>query len=245
MNIELGKLYGTPGLSHAAAAQEEDLQKQASIELFAKLAADNNIDLSSLTDTAVAQLWDETFGTKIAELPPQFAANMKGKGDKKGEEHEEKDEKKDEKEDKEKKAAAELATAQEGEMKIAMADRMGRHMAHAFVNELEQINVARTKEAAAKTAGEIPAAATPAAVAPTVKVASPLDQLAVDVAVKLAGAEGLDVGEVTRKLAARHELGGFAPSTKIASVPQGDLSAATNVRALELLEQAGYPIKWA
>jgi hypothetical protein len=248
MNLDLANMYNTPGRAAAEALQKEAAEKEAAIETFAKLAAESGIDISQLTNEQISTLWADVFsGTKLAELPPQFMAHAKGKEEHKPEhgksEHNDHDadDKDKEKKEHEKKAAAELAEVQEEKLKIAMADRMGRTMAHAFVNELEQIKVAQAKELEAKTA----AAAAPAAAtaAPSVKVASHIDRLAVDVAIKLAADAKLDTNEVQRKLAARGELG-FDASTKIASAPAGNLQAALEIRALEMLEQAGYPVNW-
>ncbi len=252
MDLELARLYNTPGREVAEVEASTELNKQAAMELFVKAASENNIDLATLNDEQIGQLWEQAWGTKIAELPPQFAAHMAGKkGDKDGDEHEHgKGEKKEEKheekkDDKEKKAAAELAELQDERTKLAFADKMGRTMAHAFINELEQIKTAQAKAGGEKTAAAAPAAeATSASTPVAIKLASAFDQLAVDRAVKIATEAKIDAGEVSRKLAARAELG-FAASTKVASAPQGNLPAALEIRALEMLEQAGYPVTWS
>jgi hypothetical protein len=255
MDLELARLYNTPGRAHAEAVQAANLEKEAAIEIFSKLAAENGIDLTTLSDGEIERLWTTTFNVeKVAELPPQFAAHMAGKKKDEHGEHDEKhegkhDEKKEheehDKKEHEKKAAAELASVQEETQKLAFADKMGRRMAHALVNELDSINDARTKEASVKGAGGATKTATAGATGlPSVKVAGALDTLAVSHALKLATEAKLDPEEVQRKLAARAELGGFAESVKIASVPVGNLQAAVEVRALELLEQAGYSVTW-
>jgi hypothetical protein len=248
MDLELARLYSTPGREVAEVEASTEFNKQAAMELFVKTATENGIDLSTLTNEQIGQLWEQAWGTKIAELPPQFAAHMAGKkGDKDGDEKgEKKDEKHEEKkDDKEKKAAAELSELQDERTKLAFADKMGRTMAHAFVNELEQIKVAQAKSGEKTAAAGTPAPAAPPATAPVaIKLAGALEQLAVDHAVKIATDAKLDPGEVSRKLAARAELG-FAASTKLASAPQGNLPAAVEIRALEMLEQAGYPVTWS
>jgi len=53
----------------------------------------------------------------------------------------------------------------------------------------------------------------------------------------------IDTGEATKKLAAVVELGGPGESEKI-SHTKGDYEFAKNVRGLEYLEAAGYPVAW-
>ena len=53
-----------------APVQDENLEKQAQAELFAKLAAENGIDLEKLSEAQIEHLWTETFSTKEAEFPP-------------------------------------------------------------------------------------------------------------------------------------------------------------------------------
>lgn len=112
MNELLANYYGTNG-----AGQREELEKQAQIELFSKLAAENNIDLNALTDEQVQGLWDTTFKT---------ASDEEGK-------KEESDEEKKEK------AQAEFAEKKEASDKLAEADFLGRTMAHSYVDELRKI----------------------------------------------------------------------------------------------------------
>jgi hypothetical protein len=126
-------MYGTGG--QANEAQE----KVAQLELFAKLAADNNIDLTTLSPEQVSTLYSETFGKLAQESEEEEgeseASESKEKEKEKGEEGEEKE--------KESAAIAEHEAAKEAAAKFAEADIMGRTMAHAFVNELEQIDQAK------------------------------------------------------------------------------------------------------
>ena len=55
MNELLASHYGTNG-----GGSSELLEKEAQTELFAKLAADNGIDLNTLSDEQVQGLWDAT-----------------------------------------------------------------------------------------------------------------------------------------------------------------------------------------
>jgi len=119
MNLDLAAMYGTPGAESAIEEQE----KIAQAELFAKLAADNGIDLNQLGDEQIAELWDGTFG--------------KTAGDDKDED--------DDEDDKSKKAAAEFYAVKEAHDKVAEADYLGRVMAHSFTSEMEQIKEADEK----------------------------------------------------------------------------------------------------
>lgn len=101
MDLDLAEMYGTPGAT-------EDLEKQAQAELFAKLAADQGVDLQQLTDEQVEGLWADTFAddgsAKIAEAQYEHAA------------------------------------MQDNQEKLAEADHYGRVMAHAYVQELGEID---------------------------------------------------------------------------------------------------------
>lgn len=126
MDQFLAEHYGT---KTASAPSQEDLEKQAQAELFAKLAADNGIDLEKLSEEQVVYLWDRTF-SKTAE-----------------EDKDDKDEKKDDDKEKDSEGDDEVksAAAQEHEQKkeaaakLAEADFLGRVMAHSLVNELRKI----------------------------------------------------------------------------------------------------------
>jgi hypothetical protein len=268
MDLELARLYNTPGQKHASAQQAENLEKKAQVELFAKLAANNGIDLNTLTDEQIAGLWSDTFGQKLAgEMPPQFAAHMKGKGDDKGgdkkdEKPSDKKDEKDEKKEKEAAAAAEFEAIKADREKVAFFDRGGRIMAHALVAELNSINESAAKEAADKTAAPA-AAAAPAApaieslgqyalelskqasakAAPAQqKQASAIDRLAVERAVEMGLEAKFSAEELGQKLAAALDKG-VGESTKIASA--ADTKQAVEIRALEFLEAAGYPVTWS
>jgi hypothetical protein len=271
MNEMLAEYYGTAG--GAAAHTTEDQEKVAQVELFTKLAADNQIDLAKLDDTQVRYLWDSVFSDKEKTAAAHGHKHKHGHGEKKAQA-----------EFQEKKAAAE---------KIAEADFLGRVMAHAMVQELNKIGAEAQKTAAVVTP---PApAATPAPAEKTAsmkdrllkiagelppwlnkgkgdkdgdgdgdkgkekdkdkekgdkappfgkdkeKESSALDVKAAELAVKMASDHGLDPKEAAQKIAAIFTLG-VKESTKLASAP--NYETGLEIRALELLEQAGYPVKW-
>jgi len=54
MNQFFAEMYGTPGA-------DENLEKTAQAEAFVKLAVDNGIDISQLSDEQIAELWNATF----------------------------------------------------------------------------------------------------------------------------------------------------------------------------------------
>lgn len=236
MNELLAAHYGTNGVKTASAAPTvEDMEKEAQMDLFCKMAAASNIDLSKLTDAQIDQLYTETF-SKQAELPPQFMHKKEeGKGEeKKDEKHEDKEEEA-KKEHEEKKAMAE---------KLAEADYIGRAIAHAYVQELGLIADNRAKTAAATEPKpgawkvDMP------------KVASAIDQLAMPRAFaiiqehnKTAAADAkIDEKTAAEKIVAVHAKGGFKDDAKVAAA--ADYKAAIEVRALETLEAAGYPVNW-
>lgn len=244
MNKILAEFYNTNG-TKTASAHAEDLEKAAQYELFTKIAAENNIDLSKLSDQQTQQLFVETFSKTAGEMPPQFAANVKGKGDGEGKkDDEESDEDKAKKEHAEKKASAE---------KLAEADFIGRTMAHAYVDELQKIAAARGGSPAAEAATgnewhvELP------------KVASAIDKFAMHRAFEMVQQHNASILEHNKTASADKQLQlvdeksaaekiaqvhtkGLSDSIKVASAP--DHKAAIEVRALETLEAAGYPVEW-
>lgn len=262
MNLDLAAMYGTNGVT------AEDTEKLAQEDLFAKLAADNGIDLSSLTDEQVHSLRESTFGKQAEE-------EKKDDDDEETEEHKDEDEKKEA-------AAAEFAAVAEWKEKQAEADYLGRLMAHAYVAELNEIKEAGAKELFGKgvdkagkhlesvgkktmkhvgrtggaegaanptTAKRVgagvygagAAAAGAAAASSKKKQSSAIDELALEEALKLAHAQGWDVDEAAQRVNAVATLG-LDASDKIASAT--DSEGAVQIRALEYLEAAGYPVSW-
>jgi len=289
MNELLANYYGTNG-----SGQAEELEKQAQVELFAKLASDNGIDLNELNDDQVQGLWESTFKTA---------------GD-------------DEEDEDKKKAKEEFAEKKESADKLAEADFLGRTMAHAYVDELDKIaggatfrEIASVKAkrlqrsvggAASRAGSRAKELLTGSAVkrmegqrkklvnmaennpsesvrdraatalrsrdgaalkseknkvlaarlgvggagAATIggagyaihKKGSAIDNLASELAVEKAAAAGFDPEEAAERIDAVLTLG-MDDSIKVASAES--LEAAVDIRSLEVLEAAGYPIEWA
>ncbi len=260
MNQWLAQCYDTPG-----AATQEDLQKVAEAEMFAKLASENGLDLNSMSDAEVSDLWNKVAMDEEHEdkkngkgKPPPFT--KKDGGDK--------DEKKD---DEEKEAAAqEFAMQKAASDQIEFMDYCGRVMAHSYVNELTKIAKGMAGEGE-KTAGANPlldhlagggaAAATAAAPADVneriqkLAAAAPgntpaaqpsstdrIDFLAAKHAVKLAEAAGIDVNVAAERLNAVLTLG---PQESVKLATAENVDQAIEIRGLELLEQAGFEVNWA
>lgn len=301
MNPTLAAMYNTHG---AGAAAAEEQTKIAHLELFAKAAMAQGIDLSQLDQGTREELYSE-FTSKLAE--------EEGMDD-------EEDEDEEEEEEKDAAARREFAAQAEWQEKNAQADFLGRRMAHSFWDEYNEIS----KEA--RSAGEVldkgigavktygrrlsgsdvrkaekakdtaigharrakdmsssdkvvqrygkkatDAAGTAAdeakksrkarlitggavggagAVGGGIaalsggkdKEASAFDFEAAEQALKLASASGWDEHEADQRLAAVLTLGP-GESEKIAHAG-GDYGDALNIRGLELLETAGYPVDW-
>lgn len=141
-------------------------------------------------------------------------------------------EKEEEKEDddKKEKAKAEFAEKKEASMKIAESDELGRLMARSFMDEVQKLASGQ-----APTQPKVASAPTPVTSAPAI------DQLAAEMACEKAASAGYDADEAAQRVIAVLTLG--APdSMKVASAET--LEAAVDVRALELLELAGYPVQY-
>lgn len=194
------------------AADNEEAEKLAEVELFTKLAADNGIDLDQLSQDQVNDLW---YAFKTA-------------GDEEPEKKEEKED--DDKDDKKEKAKAEFAEKKEASMKIAESDELGRLMARSFMDEVQKLASGQ-----APTLPKVASAPTPVTSAPAI------DQLAAELACEKAASAGYNPDEAAQRVIAVLTLG--APeSMKVASAET--LEAAVDVRALELLELAGYPVQY-
>ena len=118
MNLDLAAMYGTPG-------GQEEYEKVAEAELFAKLAAENGIDLNQLSDEQVAELYDSTF-SKSAGGPGEEGGEEGGDGE----------------DVKVAQAHAEFAAVEEWNEKVAEMDHLGRVMAHSFTQEMGAIKEA-------------------------------------------------------------------------------------------------------
>jgi hypothetical protein len=261
MDQQLAAHFGN-GITKQASAEE--LQKQATVELFHKMASNAKVDLDTLSVAEIENLWTGTIGKLAAEGKLDEAIKKHAEFPPAKKDGDEDDKKK--KDDEEKKAAAEAEVLQKRAMaeKTAEAEMFGRTMAHAYVAELREI----AKEAAQKTAGEMPEAfkkhlegkkggddkpeekkdkekdeEKKAAIAKIASAMPNLDELAHGHAIDLAKQAGLNVEEAGQKVAAVRILGLAKPeNTKIASAQNTD--HAIHIRALELLETAGYTVNW-
>lgn len=274
---------------------DQDFEKQAQVELFAKLAASNGIDLNQVSEDQLSYLWNETFKTAEAEEPAELIGA----------------------------AAQEYSQKKEAAAKLAEADYIGRRMAHAMTDELSKLAddapaaaakaadgpgrirrgidaVKNRAGAAARATGDAfgakgragfregvkdikdavtrdsvlgtklrsakvraglakmgPAAAAYGGATAAIggaaygakklydhrkeKNSSALDEVSAEEAVIKAAEAGWDPEEAGSRVAAVLTLGA-GDSEKIASAQ--DLESAVDIRSLELLEMAGYPITW-
>jgi hypothetical protein len=127
MNEFLAQYFGTAPVA-------EETTKQASADLFVKLAQENGIDLQAMSDQEVQELYDSTMG-KHAESEKEEKKEEEDKKEMAAKEHEEK------------KAAAEEAEAKLASM-MEEGTLMGQIIAHSFDAELDKI--AAAKEAGVK-----------------------------------------------------------------------------------------------
>ena len=245
MNEFLAQAYGT-----AQPQQTADAEKVAQAELFAKMAAENGIDLNALNDNQITELWNATFA-KTAGEEKQAAEH--------GHKHKHHGEKKAEAE-----ALAQWTQTKEAQAKFAEADFFGRQMAHAYVAELRKI---ASEGGFNFLEGQKEAAMPPALAAALAKKdggekkeepkkdekkdekkeekkeasikASPtsaLTQVSAALAVEKAAAAGFDRDEASKRIAAVLTLGFNEANTKVAAA--AEFPQAKEIRALELLETA-------
>jgi hypothetical protein len=107
MDQYFAELYNTPGLA-------EEKEKAAQAEVFVKLAVDNKIDISRLSDGQIAELWNATFDEgqpKTASATPDVV----------------------------KQAQQEFAAISQVTDMQKQADAFGRQAAHSFYAELDEI----------------------------------------------------------------------------------------------------------
>lgn len=275
-------------------ASDESFEKEAQVELFAKLASENGIDLNQLSENQIAHLWNETFSKQASE-------------------------EEDDEDDAVSKAKEEHEKKKEAAAKIAEAEYLGQVMAHSMTEELRKLSgvkemlgkargavsdfgdkymsalkgteVAKAKklrdraatrlgDAARRTgqtgdvqrdvrgavvnklnkrvtkerAKQVGAYAAPAVLgggalygahrmgkSDSEKRSSALDDLAAEEAIVKAASAGWDLDEASDRVSAVMTLG-VDESEKIAYAQ--DLETAVDVRSLELLEAAGYPVNW-
>jgi hypothetical protein len=241
MNEFLASYYNT-----APQPTAEELQHAQQIDFFAKTAAANGIDLEALSQDQVNWLWGQVFTDKTAESKTAEPKAV---------------EKESVNTDGEKKAEAEFTQKKEAMAKIAEADFLGRVMAHSFYNE--SVKIASAKEVEVAKVAEFPPKKDEKEEGGSLKErlmaaaskkeekdekeekkasVSELDMKSAELAVqKLAASNHWDVNEGVERLNAVLTLG-VKDSVKVASAP--NFEAALDVRSLELLELAGYPIKW-
>jgi hypothetical protein len=252
MDVFLANFYGTKTAS-APVPQAEDLEKQASVNLFTKLAADQGIDLKTCTDAQVNALYADfeqkvaaagginTVMAKVAAANPAAAAAPAKTASEKEEE---------EKREKMEAARREHEGKKEAAAKLAEADFMGRVMAHAYVQEMRKIASEGGGDDKGEGKHEMPEALRKGIEnakahehpADRKKEASALDDLAAEYAVALVFDAKLDPVEAGRKVASVLNLGIAKDTAKTASAK--DLEGAVHIRALELLEAAGYPVQY-
>lgn len=242
MNEFLAQSYGT--LDPLPTPTQEDQAKLAQFELFAKVAADQNIDLNKLSDQEVLGLFS-TFQAKLAEETKKEEEAKKQPSQ----------DSSDEQKEKEAAAQAELEAIKVAQAEFERADMAGRIMAHAYVNEMKKIAAAQGAETAPQNAAPSTSSDTGrfakigAALKATqppqepAKVASALDELAAETAVKLAAEASMDPEHIGGLLDQLFTSGKVASSTKVASARNMD--EAREIRALELLEQVGCQVNWA
>lgn len=141
-----------------------------------------------------------------------------------------------------KKTKAELEAARAGAKAMGQSEESGERLRRAFqAHKSESSRVMKHRIGAGVAAAGAAGAAGGAA---SRKEASALLELASEEAVKMAAAGGFDIDEAAERVTAVLTLtGGTFDNTKVASVGN-DVDAAVGVRALELLEAAGYPVEW-
>jgi hypothetical protein len=265
MNEFLAAAYATAQPQSAPTADEAE--KVAHAELFAKLAAEQGLDLSTMSDEDVATAWNTFYAQTKAAAQPGAAVKVAGEH---GHKHSHKHKTAAAKAEFEKTKQA----AAEWEQKNAEADFLGRRMAHAYVDELKKIGAAVEKTAAATPAPEKTATALKDRLLAGVKTAkeekpeekkeekkedekgkggfpffgkkeekkaSALDEIAAKKGVEKVAAAGGDPAQAA-DLLAKYLIAGPKGSEKIASI--AEFKDAVEVRALELLEAVGYKVEW-
>lgn len=214
---------------------EEDLSKQAEAELFVKIAGEQGIDLNKFSEEQIAELYNQVFDKEASaptttETPAADAELLKA-------------------------AEAEFAGNQEKVAEAEWADTLGRRMAHSMVDELQKMAAAEEKSKDDKgdmtpadkgkdDKGEEDKTAGATEETKAASGGSAIDKLALEAAVKIASDGGFNDDEARTRVGAVATLGGPQPEngTKVASA--ATVEQAVNIRALEYLEAAGYPVTW-
>lgn len=153
MSLTAGMYPNTPN------RQQEELEKNAEAELFVKIAASQGIDLNTLNDEEVSALYAYTFN-KEAEFPPPEDKKEEGKDKGEGKDDEDEEKKKES-------AAREHETKLAYAREMEMADKLGRHMAHCYIDELNKVGSALiAQQGGAQQTPEQPATETKEAAMP-------------------------------------------------------------------------------
>lgn len=208
MDEQLAQIYGT---GQPVAYDEEDLQKTAAAELLVKLAEEQGVDLGQFSDEEVAGMIQELYKEAQDGAPPFPPKKEEGK-EHEGKESAEK-EKGEEEEEKEK----------EAQEKFAEADFLGRVMAHAMVQELNNIDKAAAAQQPAQQAQP-----------QQTKEASALEEMAQQRAWEMAKEAGYVDAEGNL----------LVPQAQPEQEKTSALKQAVDFRALQLLEEAGLPVEW-
>lgn len=211
-----------------ANSNEEALQKAAEAEIFAKVAADCGVDLTKLSQEQIYHLWNEVMveGNKTAAEE---------------EHHHESDEEEKKKEEALAKAVIrEHEEKKEAMAKVAEAEYIGERMADAFHARLQKLaaedHEKREEEKKKEEKKEEDGKKMP------VKEASATDLYAARVAIGMLKEAGLSTEQGVELLNSLFTLGHLPESTKTAGASTPEQTV--QIRALELLEAAGYPINW-
>lgn len=256
MSQLLAEFYGTNGATKTASAPVEegevDLVKQAQVELFVKVATEQGIDIKNMPDDQVERLFSK------------FIDNTKTAADESDDEKKKKDEAAKELEEKKAEAAEfakydyfgrQMAHAYVDELKKIASDAKEKDKVAEFPNGFpfkkgkdegkeEAKGKDDEKDKGKDDKGEEKKSSA-RLVPPTdskSKKASAIDELAYAVALKKVAAAGWDADDAARRINAAATLNLIGESTKIASAPNLDM--AVELRALELLEAARYPVEW-
>lgn len=266
MDPLLEKYYGTNP------TEEQVKTASYAAEMLAKIAQEEGVDISRLSDADIGAMWDQVMSKAAAAEEPAAPAAA---------------ETTDDTDALRKQAAAELAKLAEEEKIAEVSDQMGRRAAHAFIAELDKI--AAQREAA--PAGDPKLAEMGAAFKAMIakhkdgkkdddkddghkepdgdegkggkgdedgdeKKASALDELGFRVGLALiekqateAKASDEQVAAAVKTAAERMRAvytltaGDLPGGTKVAAAGS-DADLAAHIRGLELLEAAGYPVNW-
>lgn len=245
MDEQLAQIYGT---GQPVAYDQEDLQKTAAAELLVKLAAEQGVDLNQFSDTEIGEMISDLYKSAEEEGAPPFPPKKE-----EGKKEEEKEEEKE----------------KEAQVKFAEADFLGRVMAHAMVQELNNIDkqagVGKMLEGAGKKITETVLRSGKGSAARM----NPLTAKLIGGGTLAAGATGVGLGakklfgkkkesaaneEALNALAQERawemaKAAGYVDEEGDLMVPghQKQASAveqAVEVRALQMLEQAGLPVEW-